>query len=106
MPETGVKYCGIVTGGGVTTVVGISSEDLNETGEILGILFNTSGYWSPSFGVAHGATVWREFAEVGSAAPGIEHPGCRPATFSLWFRSTHEWTASYIRIKTVNNIRK
>jgi len=44
MPETGVKYCGIVTGGGVTTVVGISGEDLNETGEILGILFNTSGY--------------------------------------------------------------
>jgi len=44
MPETGVKYCGIVTAGGVTTVVGISSEDLNETGEILGILFNTSGY--------------------------------------------------------------
>jgi len=79
IPELGVKCCGAVTGGSVTAgAAGISCEDLNETGEILGILFNTPWCCSPSFGVTHGADVCREFANVGSAAPKMEH-----ATLSL-----------------------
>jgi len=60
---------------------GFDIEDLNETGEILGILFNASGYCSPCVvGVAHEAGVRRGIAGVRSAAAasGVEHADCSP----------------------------
>lgn len=50
----------------------------NETGEILGILFNASGYCSPSVGVAHEAGVrCGRTTELGT--PGVEHADGGPA---------------------------
>jgi len=64
----------------VSAGTGFDSGDVNETGEILGILFNASGYCSPGVVGAHEAGVRRGISEVGAAAPGLEHDDCGPGT--------------------------
>jgi len=64
----------------VAAGIGFDSEDVNETGEILGILFNASGYCSPGVGGGHEAGVRRGIAGIGTAEPGLEHDDCGSGT--------------------------